>query len=294
MPCPGSGPCSVWDLDLGCCMVSGGFSDPCLGDGTPVSPEITDSSVLAASQFMWAATGRQFGLCTVILRPLCINQCPDDCTGLSDSGYGFPWTPLHQASGEWTNVTCTQSNCTCVNLCEVPLPYPICSVDEVLIDGVVVPNTEYSVINFNKLVRAKDAGCWPECNNLSLPNTEVGTWSITMTYGRPVPELVRLATAEFACQLIKKCVGRPCDLPQRIQSISRQGMNATFLDPMEFMRDGMTGIFLVDLAIKTYNPHKLYKKPAVVSPDSLNKWAVTTWDFESPPASGGSQEEEQT
>lgn len=286
MSCPGEGPCSTWPLDLGCCLVSGGFPDVCLGDGTPVPTVIVDQMKLAASQFLWAATGRQFSCCTVTLRPLCINQCPNDCTGLSDSGYGFPWFPSHQADGSWVNVSCNQQNCTCVNLCEVPLPYPVCSVDSVVIDGVVVPDTEYSVTNFNKLIRAKDAGCWPKCNNLSLPNTEVGTWSVTVTYGKPIPELVKLAASEFACQLIKKCFGRPCDLPQRISSINRQGMSATFLDPMEFMKDGMTGIFIVDLAIKTYNPHKLYKKPTVVSPDSINRWAVTTWDSSAPPATG--------
>lgn len=282
MPCPGEGPCGTWELDLGCCLVSGGFQDPCLLDNTPVPQVIIDSMTLAASQFMWAATGRQFGCCTVTLRPLCVSQCPTDCTGLFDSGYGFPWFPVHQADGTWTNVTCTQNNCTCTEICEVPLPYPVCSVSEVVIDGVIVPDTEYKVINNNKLIRAKDAGCWPSCNNLTLPNTEEGTWSVTVTYGKPVPELVRLAANEFACQLIKKCVGRPCDLPQRIQSINRQGMSATFLDPMEFMSQGMTGIFLVDLAIKTYNPHRLYKKPTVVSPDSINKWAIESWTSSDP------------
>lgn len=287
MGCPGVGPCSPWDLTLDCCLSpSGTFPDPCLGDGTPIDQSIIDSSVLAASQFMYAATGRQFGCCQVVLRPLCNNQCPTECTGLTDSGFGFRWFPIHNADGNWVNVTCTQSNCTCVDLCEISLPSPICSIDEVVLDGAILPETEYSVINFNKLIRAKDTGCWPKCNDLSKPNTEVGTWSVKMTYGKPIPELVRLATAEFACQLIKKCVGRPCDLPQRVQSINRQGMSATFLDPMEFMKDGMTGIFLVDLAIKTYNPYKLWRKPTVVSPDSINRWAVTTWDSNSPPASG--------
>jgi len=287
MGCPSStGPCGLWDLSLDCCLSpSGTFPDPCLGDGTPIDQSIIDSAILASSQFLYAATGRQFGCCSGILRPLCISQCPNDCTGLSDSGYGFPWFPLHQADGEWVNVTCSQMNCTCVDLCEVPLPYPTCSIQEILIDGVVIPSTEYTITNFNKLIRTKANGCWPSCNDLSLPTSEPGTWSIQLTWGRPLPELVRLAAAEFACNLIKKCVGKPCDLPQRLSSISRQGMNATFLDPMEFLKDGMTGIFLVDLAISTYNPQRLYKKPWVGSPDSLNKWSITTWD-NSDPASG--------
>lgn len=428
MPCPGEGPCKVWDLDLGCCLVSGALPDPCLNDGSPVPQEIVDAMKLAASQFMWRATGMQFGCCQVTLRPLCSNKCPTECGGLIESGFGFPWMPLHLASGEWTNVTCnSQANCTCVEVCSVPLPYPVCSVDEVKVNGKILDPSEYKVYDFNKLTRLKSpqtvlrqtelgtvqagidvpgdqycfspdadsgtsavlngdcwdftnsnptfvwnsvesftafyndptgpegagvfrvrnidtgdwdfpvnpvpmtvgetrwsnpepltgdsisltwngpgvgphidtlagpwvregggqftvtnlsiqpGGCWPECNNILRDDTEEDTWSVKVTYGRPVPELLRLATAQFACELIKMCIGKPCGLPQRVTSISRQGMNASFLDPMEFMKEGFTGLYLVDLAIKTYNPHRLYKKPTVVSPDSLNKWTVETW-----------------
>ena len=282
MPCPGEGPCQVWDLDLGCCLVSGSVPDPCLGDGTPVPQELIDSMILASSQFMWRATGMQFGCCTVTIRPC--RACRDECClpGEGWGGWGFPWYPVHQADGSWTNISCAcVDQCSCVNVCEIPLPYPVCSVDEVLIDGVVVDPTTYRVDEFKKLVRL-GSDCWPKCNDLTKPDTEEGTWSVTVTYGRPVPELVRLAANEFACQLIKKCLGKPCDLPQRIQSINRQGMSATFLDPMEFMQNGLTGIFLVDLVIKTYNPKRLYKKPSVASPDSINKWRVETWDSSSP------------
>lgn len=284
MSCPGEGPCQIWDLDLGCCLVSGGFQDPCLGDGTPIDQSIIDSSVLAASQFLWAATGRQFGCCQVTIRPTCNTTSP--CEGpLTESGFGFPWIPIHNADGSWANVTCANP-CNCVELCQVPLPYPVCSIDEVLIDGIVVPDTEYVVTNFNTLQRSKADGCWPQCNNLTLPDTEEGTWSITLTYGKQIPELVRLAAAEFACQLIKKCVGRACDLPQRVVSITRDGMNASFLDPMEFMKEGMTGIFLVDLAIKHYNPHRLYRKPTVASPDSIGRRSIQTWTAGGPTGPG--------
>lgn len=282
MSCPGEGPCQVYDLDLRCCLVSGGFADPCLGDGTPIDQSIIDSSILAASQFLWAATGRQFSCCTVTIHP-CID-CSDNCPGLSSGSWGgfwgYPWYPVHLANGDWTNVSCPcDDSCVC-GRCELRLPYPVCSINEIIMNGVIIPPESYRVDDFVKVVLLDNSpeaasGCWKGCDN-----------SITLTYGKPVPELVRLAANEFACQLIKKCVGRPCELPQRIQSLSRQGMNATFLDPMEFLREGMTGIFLVDLAIKTYNPHRLYKKPSVASPDSIGKWRVTTWQSGDPPVSG--------
>src|SRR5687768_6363018 len=116
MPCPGEGPCEPWDLDLSCCLVSGGFSDPCLGDGSPVPQVIVDQMILAASQFMWRKTGMQFGCCSPTIRPMCPNRCDNPCP---DGGSGFPWTPVHLASGEWTNVTCpSKDNCACVEMCD--------------------------------------------------------------------------------------------------------------------------------------------------------------------------------
>lgn len=442
MPCPGEGPCTVWPLDLSCCLVSGGFADPCLGDGTPVPQVIVDQMILAASQFMWRRTGMQFGCCQVTIRP---TQNPNNCDCNDDNWFGYPWMPVKLSSGEWTNVSCFcgQDPCGCpAEPCQIFLPYPVCSIDEVKVDGQIIGKSLYRVDDFRKLVLtpgvhdvrqqmcpatgpigAKTAGdvtvlgpgvdvftdgsgcgvtfptvpaaytinfaspktdlvfkfhvppgqigsmdffvaggdwsvesgdghffppgvqktpsgqgvtwtnpsdggtgadffitvhdsgnfgqiitnytsglsspdnlrleevswtapgagmdCWPKCNNLGLSDDEVGTMSVKLTYGRPIPELVLLGAQELACNLIKGCVGKPCDLPRRVQSISRQGMNATFLDPMEFMKDGFTGIYLVDLAIRTYNPHGLYKKAAVYSPDSINKWTVTTWENKS-------------
>lgn len=273
------GPCMPWPINLNNChLVSGGIPDVCLSNGTPVPPAIIDSSILAASQFMYAMTGRQFGSCPIVLRPLCITQCPSECSslGFTDSGYGFPWYPLHQADGTWVNVTCSQDNCTCVELCEIPLPYPTSSITQVKIDGVVIPASQYKVIDYNKLIRTKANGCFPRCNDISKPDSAIGTWSVSLQVGKVIPELVLLAAAEFAFQLIKRCLNQPCDLPSRIQSVSRQGVSATFLDPMEFLSEGRTGIFLVDLALSTYNPKGLYKKPYAVSPDSLNRRAIET------------------
>lgn len=293
MPCPGEGPCGPWDLDLGCCLgPSGSTTDPC---NTPITQDIVDTARLIASQFMWAKTGRQFGCCQVVLRPCrsCDNECclPQFDGWGSQIGYGYPWYPLHLADGSWTNVACgCQDSCSCTELCKIELPYPVCSVDEVKIDGKIVDPATYKVYNFKELVYTSlpegvgpasgtvaPSGCWPKCNDLNKSDDEVGTWSVKVTYGREIPELVRRGAEQFACEIIKSCTGRPCQLPQRIQSISRQGVSATFLDPMEFLSFGFTGLFMVDLAIKTYNPKGLQKKPQVYSPDVGKRWDVQTW-----------------
>ena len=277
MACPGVGPCQVWSLDLACCPSVSGVADPCLTDGTPVAQEIVDSAVLAASQFVWAVTGRQFGTCEVTIRPC--RSCRDECC-LPEGGFtgsGFPWYPVHQSDGSWINISCgCQDQCSCVSLCEIELPYPVCSVEEVLIDGEIVDPETYRVDDFNKLVRL-GSDCWPTCNDLTLPTTEEGTWSVTVVYGRPVPELALRAASEFACELIKSCVGRPCQLPRNVTAVTRQGITEVFADPNQFLQGGYTGLGLVDLAIRAYNPHKLMSKSKVYSPDVANKWRKPTW-----------------
>lgn len=559
MPCPGVGPCGPFELDLGCCLTpSGSLPDPCLLQGEPVPQEVIDSAVLAASQLLWALTGRQFGCCTKKIRP-CRQKCNSECC-LPD-GFGFPWTPVHLANGDWTNVSCDcKGGCSCVDLCQIELPYPVCSIDEVKVDGIVLGEGLYRVDDFKWLVRTSgvapsgiDGGtipyrqtldgsfgpvgtvtspsgevvvtgagavavpgtintlggiqlpnngvnytvnlfsgtnpglgsqrcdvafeldlditgttfdiagvggafevdsisgggiiakvgstvtvgpvqvantssvvriratnscliqatiipqtdpititavqwssitqlvpchgeeieingtpavqtgnmpfafeitgpsvlqitsdtldfpgniiewpihptpytagqeifsqvapngnrakltvtsvvgptgpyfltetdgtidigstvgftleflcavpansqCWPECNDLTKNDDQPGTWSVTVTYGRPVPELVLLAAAQFACELIKGCMGKDCKLPQRVSSISRQGVSVSFLDPMSFLSEGLTGLYLVDLAARTYNPNRLQRRPVVYSPDVANKWRVT-------------------
>jgi len=264
---------------------SGTLPDPCLFDGVPVPQEIIDRAKLASSQLLWALTGRQFGMCQVTIRPCrpCGNECclPDfDFYSLDGFGYGgYPYYPFHQADGTWINLSCNcQDSCSCTNLCEVQLPYPVCAVDEVRVDGDVIPAEWYKVANFERLIVTPAASgfCWPECNDLSKADTEIGTWSVTLTYGRPVPELVLLGASEMACEIIKSCIGAACKLPQRISSVTRQGVSVSFLDSMEFLDKGLTGLYYVDLAARTYNPNRLARKPAVYSPDYKGKWNIDT------------------
>jgi hypothetical protein len=193
-------------------------------------------------------------------------------------GFGSAWLP-YLNGGVWYNLPpCgCPGQCGCSKLCEIPLPTPVASVDEVKIDGVVLAETEYRVDNFDTLVRtpAVSGDCWPTCQNLELPDTEEGTFSVTVTYGRDVPSALTMATAELACQLLKACVGAPCQLPQRVSTISRQGVTMGFIDPQEFLSQGRTGIYIVDLVIQSLNPHHLTRRSAVWSPDAGPKWRRT-------------------
>lgn len=281
MSCPGVGPCAVWPISLDCCLTpSGSIPDVCsLLEGQPVPQPIIDQAKLAASQLLWALTGRQFGCCEVTIRP-CRKKCDDICCSIGD--WGFPWVPKMLPSGDWTNVSCDcRGGCSCTKLSEINLPAPVCSVSQVAIDGVVIDPATYRVDGFKKLVRL-GSDVWPDCNDLTKPDTEIGTWSVTLIYGKPVPPLVILGANEMACEIIKNCSGAACKLPQRLSSITRQGISVSFLDDMAFLDKGLTGMYFVDLAARTYNPRRLQRRPLVASPDSINQWRVTTWDTGDP------------
>lgn len=260
MPSPIDGPCSPFatELDM-CCLVSGGFDDPCLIDNQPVSQTVLDNSLLVASEILWAATGRQYGLCEVTVRPCYTKDC-DACNIVVSTG--FPWIPILE-NGEWTNISCLQNGCVCENLCSVALPYPVNEVTTVTVNGVEVLAESYRVDQFRNLVRT-DGECWPRCQD---------DWSVTLTYGRAPTPLIVMATAALACELAKSCTpGTSCQLPKRMQSMTRQGVTVGFIDPMEFLGQGMTGIYLVDLAIRKANPKGLLKQASVYSPELANKW----------------------
>lgn len=268
-PCPGVGPCDLWDLSLPCLDDAGILSGGC-DSGEPVDAAIVTSASLSASEMLWALTGRQFGTCTATVRP-CRQGClpcdlPWPATG--------PWPAL--IGGRWFNVACGCSDrCSCKGsaLAQVRLPNPVCEITEVMVDGVVLDPSSYLVLDYNTLVRTD--GSWPLCNDMTLPDTEEGTWSVTLTWGVAVPQLVLDAAAEIACEFIKARTGQPCKLPQRVTTLSRQGVTMSFADPQDFFKDGRTGFYLADMAIRTFNPKLLQRSATIYSLDAPGYRRVT-------------------
>jgi hypothetical protein len=194
-----------------------------------------------AAAFLWNWTGRALGLCEVTLRP-----CRADCRNFG-SGRA-PWEPALIA-GKWYNISCGQcggDTCSCNYLTPaLILPGPIHSVEEILIDGEVVDPGTYRVQNRRMLVR--DGAAWPICQNMGLPSTAPGTWQVTYTRGVEVPPTGQAAAGILACELAKAmCNDSTCRLPQRLQSISRQGVTIAVLDTFEDVKSGRTGIWFID------------------------------------------------
>jgi hypothetical protein len=217
---------------------------------------------MAATEVLWALSGRQFGECSVTVYP-----CPEHCDA---SQYAVPWgwgdsSWPHPAlvEGTWYNLGCAGcgDDCSCNTVEQFVLPGPVSSITEVRVDNQVVPTGSYRLDNHRFVVRT-DGGTWPICND--------GGWSVTLVHGAEVPSLGLMAAAELACEFVKACTPgvKDCRLPQRVVSMVRQGVSQQFLDPNALLKDGKIGLYLSDLFIQSTNPSKLASRPRVYSPDA--------------------------
>jgi hypothetical protein len=278
MPCPSTGPCSsaITPEDLCCFDEITESNIPCVS-GTPVSSDIIDKSIASAQYVVWALSGRQFGTCEVTIRPCFKRDCSTDNyiwnPFIPHTGGG--WLPALM-DGQWFNICGCVNSCSCKDLCEIYIPYPTCEITEVKVDGIIVPTTSFKIYDYRKLLRT-DGLCWPNCNDLEKDDTEEGTWSVTLEYGRPWPEMGELAIAELACNLIKSCMGKPCQLPQNWTNITRTGISVSRINPGTLLKGGQTGLYQVDLFLAAANPNGLSRRSTVYSPDIADRWKVQTF-----------------
>lgn len=255
------GPCGPWDVVWTC-------------DVSCESPTVTAQAVELATEVVWALSGRQFGLCEVTLRP-CRHECqsfpwPGDGTYAGNwvQWAGSSWISPTLIAGQWFNVVCGKctTGCSCSSISEVVLPAPVHDVVQVKVDGVVVSGSGYRLDDNRLLVRL--GADWPSCNDLSLADTEPGTWSVTARYGLEVPVGGGWAVGELACQLIRARNGEDCRLPANVTQLVRAGATLQFPDVIELIENRLTGLYLVDQFVTTWNPNRLTRRSAVYSVDT--------------------------
>lgn len=231
---------------------------------------------------LFSLTGRQFGTVTATLRPCNASQLmplyqtyPVNALnpwGVDDSG-SYPAAYIYQ--GVWHNVGCGGISC-CGARCEVELP-PTVSITSVIIDNATLNSSAYRVDNGHLLVRT-DGDCWPQCQDLDKnpgPGVE-NTFTITGVFGRTVPQEALDAASLLACEIGKSIAGQPCRLPQRMQSLTRQGVSVQFPAVSTYLDRGLTGLNEVDQLVVQLNPGRLVRAPLVLSPD-VSPTRRTTW-----------------
>ena len=136
-------------------------------------------------------------------------------------------------------------------------------------NGSIVPPDQYYLVD-HSTIQARAGVPWTPCNT-----------EITYSYGTYPPTLGKMAARTLAIELAKLWAGDDtCALPERVTSISRQGVTYTVLDNQDFIDDLKTGVYAVDLFLKSSNPDRARAKARVFSPDTPRARRSTPQTFE--------------
>lgn len=258
------GPCAPWcstdDVQLNC---------PNYADD-----ERAPTMIECATYILYELSARQFpGVCSTLVRP-CNQQC-----GCNWLGNGYLWAGGDVylrgwgPGGYWVGECGTQ--CGCGSVPEVVLDgFPVQAITQILIDGAVVDPATYRLDGNERLVRvspnAQTQLYWPWCQDLALPTTQPGTWSVAYTYGTLPPVVGKQAAAQLACHLLALTDAGDCALPVGTTQIQRQGLTIQRELLATFKASGSTGLVMVDAFIAATNPGGWARPPSVFSPDRPN------------------------
>ena len=245
-------PCEPWPIDPVCCP---GWPT----DQAEWSQEHYDAQWLATIE-LWRAVAGAIGLCRTTEAP-----CMDRCTVKPlSAAWMRPW---RDDLGVWRNNKCgCRDGCSCTQLCTVTLQGPVYDIETVTVDGVAVPEDEWTLLTNNRLARC--GGCWPSCQNYCT------TDGLRVTYLRGVaPGLDAIrAASRLACKRLQECPpsGADCGvLPSGVTSINREGLNMQLENTIGSSDGGpiFTGIARVDRWIASINPYGITSQASVWSPD---------------------------
>lgn len=233
-------------------------ADACAcGDGVDV--DVLIRWQLVASTILYALSGRQFpGVCSDTVRPCWCGTAGQSLAYVTSGGARPIVAGTCEAVGP------------CGGHASVLLPHrPVRSITEVVVDGVTLDPAEYGLVDRRWLVRAGRRS-WPCCQDLGRADDEPGTWSVSYEYGVAPPAGGKEMAAMYGCELAKGCAGDSgCRLPRRVQTLTREGVSMTVIDPYEFLDQGRTGLYEIDAWLASVNPTGIDRAGKVINPDLL-------------------------
>lgn len=138
----------------------------------------------------------------------------------------------------------------------IRLPHdPVIGVQEVLENGTAFTDWRFTQAGW---LERTDGLPWVVC---------LDTTQITYSYGALPPAGGKRAAVLLAIEFAKYDANLACSLPQRVTSVTRQGISFQTIDPMEFLPLGKTGVYQVDLWIQSVNPYANKQRARVFSLD---------------------------
>lgn len=251
------------------------FAD--LGNDPTFLP-VVDQLCQVASNWLWRATGRQFsGRGSTTVRPvpkfrnlpraqMMVGPGVYPSEYFDSRGGRFGW-PLPFGRGEYAF--------------EVLLGYtPVVSVDQVVLEGVIFPQVnglsgllQWRLDDARWLVRT-DGEVWPYWQDWTHDSSPGGsgdqtsTWQVSLTWGENPPPDGVYAAEVLAGELALAATGADaCRLPNRVQSVARQGVSMLLVDPQILLMSEKWGLPEIDMFVQAVNPAHLTQPASITSPD---------------------------
>ena len=208
-----------------------------------------------AITILWSMSGRQFGLCDVVLRP-----CPERGASRRYGAAPALWHSYVYNGGGWTDISCgCASVCASGGPSAVHLNRRVYSIESIVIGDETLSPEQYRLENG---VLYRLGGIWPS-QNLGQPIGEPNTWAVHALVGQPVPEGAAYLTGTLAAEFKLACDDDDrCRIPRNVESVSRRGVTYTMYKPDASMAR-RTGIAEIDMWLDAINPHKVLSAPTV-------------------------------
>jgi hypothetical protein len=221
--------------------------------------EYTEEAAQVASNLLWAMSGRKYtGETIVTERYTCTlrnnRMGPSDRTNspvlFGGDVYNIPSGDYDEYSELTSDGLSPESR---VKLRGRPVTRIITIRNR---NGVILDPSTYYLVD-HSTIHIKAGTPWTPCNV-----------EITYAYGIPVPTAGKMAARKLAIEFARLWAGdEMCELPQRVTSVSRQGVSYTILDNQEFIDELRTGLYEIDLFLKVVNPDNARRKSKVFSVD---------------------------
>lgn len=219
--------------------------------GDQADSEFAEEAAQTASYFLWALSGRKYSGVTVTTERY-VREAVGDVIGMSSH-----LTGPAISNGEITNLPFATSAASSSGKHLRLRGRPVTAIHTIRqANGDIVPPSDYYLAD-HATIQFTNSALWGAYD-----------LEVTYTYGAQPPTAGKMAARVFARELCKSWLGDPdCALPARVTSVTRQGVSYTILDNQDFIAELRTGVYEVDLFLKTANPDKARARSRVFSPD---------------------------
>jgi hypothetical protein len=227
--------------------------------GEYIETEFAYEAAKSASNILWALSGRKYsGTTTVTERYVCATLSYRYGPSVRNNKaelvlgdvYNIPYTDMDSYTAVTTDGLSPQSRLRLRGR-------PVQKIHTIRnrSGAVINPNSYYLVDH--STIQATAGSRWTPCDI-----------EVTYTYGIEPPTMGKMAARKLAMEFAKLWNGDDdCQLPQRVTSISRQGVSYTLLDSQDFIEDMRTGLYEIDLFLKSVNPDRARARARVFTPD---------------------------